>query len=619
MQPSDEIKSRLDIVDVLREYIALHPAGVNFKAKCPFHRENTPSFIVSPEKQIWHCFGCSKGGDIFAFIMEMEGLSFVEALRALAPKAGVTLKREDPQAASQRNRLLDIMDLCRKFYHRCLAESDEAEPARKYLEKRGLTADVIEEWQIGYSPDSWDTVLNALKKKGYTEKEIFLSGMSIQSQRSGSSYYDRFRARVMFPINDVNGSTVAFSARVRPDREETEKLGKYINSPQTLIYDKSKILFGLDKAKQAIKRADEVIMVEGQMDAITAHQFGYNNVVASSGTALTEEQVRLLKRYTQNITLCFDRDEAGGMAAERGIREAMRQEASVKVIELASGKDPDECIREDQRIWEKAAKNAKPMMQFYFDRVFEKLDLDKLEHRREAARQLLPIIADMENKIERDHWVRKLAEKLDVEEAVLRESMPSRRGQDKFRKGRQQPDEAGKQEPVTREEKISELLLALTCKFPSILEYLLDRLQVEQLSGDKNRNLYKNFVFYYNNIIKSENPEECFDFNQFRQWFLANENQEKTGSENEPNQSNFLNRLVILGDEEYHQMETDEARQEAIKLFTLLKKSYLSQRMRDVEKMISEAEKNNDEAAVDNLMQEFQLLADEMREMGEEV
>jgi DNA primase len=617
MQPSEEIKSRLDIVDVLREYIALHPAGVNFKAKCPFHRENSPSFIVSPEKQIWHCFGCGKGGDVFAFIMEMEGYTFVEALRALAPKAGVTLRQEDPKAASQRNRLLDILELCRKFYHRCLVESREAAPAREYLEKRGLTPEVIEEWQIGYSPDSWDSVLKALKQKGFTEKEIFLSGMSVQSQRTSSSYYDRFRARVMFPINDINANTVAFSARVRPDKEATEKLGKYINSPQAPIYDKSKILFGLDKAKQAIKSADEAIIVEGQMDVITAHQFGYRNVVASSGTALTEDQVRLLKRYSANLTLCFDQDEAGGMAAERGIREALAQEANIKVIELSGGKDPDECIREDQAAWEKAAAQAKPMMQFHFDRVLSGQDMGPVENRRKFAGHLLPRIAELKNRIERDYWLRVLAEKLDVEEAVLREAMP-RQGVRSRARGAEQ-GRSSQVEPVqraSREERLSELLLALAAKFPSVLEYLVDRLQVEQLAGESNRILYKSFIFYYNNIINSESGNGYFDLSAFQEWFLANENQNINESQEE-GQSNNLNRLVILGDEEYYELEDESARSEAIKLFGLLKKAYLAKRMREVENMIAEAERENDEATIESVMQEFQMLSQEFREMGE--
>ncbi len=211
MQPSEEIKARIDIVDLIREYINLQPAGVNFRAKCPFHREKSPSFIVSPEKQIYHCFGCGKGGDIFSFLMEMEGINFVEALRILAPKAGVTLKRQDPKLTSERNRIMDIMDISRRFYHKTFLESPYAKNARDYLLERGLKNETIEEWQIGFSPDSWEVLVNFLKGKGFKENEIFLAGMIVKSEKS-NRFYDRFRGRIMFPIMDVNSNTVAFSA-----------------------------------------------------------------------------------------------------------------------------------------------------------------------------------------------------------------------------------------------------------------------------------------------------------------------------------------------------------------------------------------------------------------------
>ncbi|MCK5357188.1 MAG: hypothetical protein KAJ48_02235, partial [Elusimicrobiales bacterium] len=230
LQPSDEIKQKLDIVDVIREYIPIKPAGMNFRANCPFHREKTPSFMVSPDKQIWHCFGCQKGGDIFSFVQEIEGIDFVEALRLLAPKAGVTLRRQDPKLTSQRNRILDILEMSRKYFHYNLLNSPAAAKAREYLKERGLIEETIEEWQIGYSPDSWDSAIKLLQGKGFKENEIFLAGIIVKSQNS-SRFYDRFRARIMFPINDINSNTVAFSARVSPEKEAEEKMGKYINSP----------------------------------------------------------------------------------------------------------------------------------------------------------------------------------------------------------------------------------------------------------------------------------------------------------------------------------------------------------------------------------------------------
>ncbi|MDO8261071.1 MAG: DNA primase, partial [Candidatus Magasanikbacteria bacterium] len=387
MQPSEEIKAKLDIVDVIRDYVPLKPAGVNFRACCPFHREKSPSFVVSPEKQIFHCFGCGKGGDIFSFVTQIEGIEFVEALRMLAQKAGVTLQRIDPKINSEKNKVLDIIDLSRKYFHHILRNNKEAQAARDYLKKRGLKDETIDEWQIGYSLDSWDGLLQALLARGYKEAEILKSGMIIKKENT-NKHYDRFRDRIMFPINDVNGSTVAFTARINPAKEATDKMGKYINSPQTMVYDKSKILFGLDRAKLEIKANDSVIITEGQMDVISSHQAGFKNVVASSGTALTTEQIILIKRFTNNISLAFDHDAAGAMAADRGIKEAMQADMNIKVIEIPNGKDPDECIKNNPADFERAVKNAKAMMQYYFDITLEKLNVEELEGKREAVKKL---------------------------------------------------------------------------------------------------------------------------------------------------------------------------------------------------------------------------------------
>ena len=456
MDQKDEIKSRLDLVEIIREYVPLKAVGINFQARCPFHREKTPSFVVSPERQIWKCFGCGKGGDVFSFVMEMEGLNFIESLRQLAPKAGVQLKRQNPREVSQRNNSLDIMDLAVKYYHKVLTETENAKPALKYLRDRGLSDDTIEQWQIGYSRDSWDDILNFLKNKGFSEQEIFLSGLIVKKENA-NSYYDRFRGRVMFPINDYNGNPVAFSARVSPQREAVEKMGKYINSPQSPIYDKSRILFGLDKAKQFIREEDKVIIVEGQMDAISSHQAGTKNVVASSGTALSTEQVKLLKRYTDNFLFSFDVDAAGELATNRGgdvAREFVNKEqlteaedkfgrikkyvdptlshdVNIKIIQVPGGKDPDECIRNNPEDWKKAINYAISVMDYYFDKTFTNLDLSDISNKKKAAAKLLKVASNIQNIIEQDTWVRKLAEKLNVNEQSLREVIINAKTKDK--------------------------------------------------------------------------------------------------------------------------------------------------------------------------------------------
>jgi DNA primase len=632
-QPSDEIKSRIDIVDLLREYIPLKPAGINFRAQCPFHSEKTPSFIVSPEKQIWHCFGCGKGGDIFSFIMEMEGISFVEALRALAPKAGVTLKQQNPKILSQRNRLLDILDFSRRYYYKVLIDSPLAKEAREYIKQRGLKNETIDEWQIGYSPDSWDDLFNKLRAEGYKDNEIFLAGMVIKkeaynnqtnnnySNKAPDRFYNRFRNRIMFPINDVNSNTVAFSARISPGAEKKDpyaaKMGKYINSPQTMIYDKSKILFGLDKAKMAIKNEKQAIFVEGQMDAITAHQEGYKNVIATSGTALTREQINLIKRYSDNIALAFDSDNAGQLAVDRGAGEAMRAEMNIKVIEVPSGKDPDECIRSNKSLWEKAVKEARPLMEYYFDIIFKDIDLNEVKNKRECAKKALEIISKLSNSIEKDYWLKRLAEKLNIKENILREAL----GGVKQRSGTEYNEKINivkeEKEMVSREEMLSEILLALLVKFTSLINYSSDLLAIEQVRGQVNKLVYKDLIVYYNKF--SDKQGEPFDYLNFKEWLKVNykDSQNKTEDNTLEDQLKKIDKLVVLADRDYYDLEEGPGREELVKTIVDLKKSYLFTRKREVETLIVSSEKAGNDEEARNLMEELKNLSDEISELSD--
>jgi DNA primase len=620
LQPSEEIKSKLDIVDVIRDYMPLNVAGVNFRARCPFHREKTPSFMVSPEKQIWHCFGCGKGGDVFSFVQEMENISFVEALRMLAPKAGVVLKKVDPKLTSQRNRLLDIIDLASRYYHEILLKSPSALAARKYLKERGLTDETIEEWRIGYSADEWDNLINWLKQEKYLDQEIFSAGLSVKSnQRIG--FYDRFRGRIMFPLRDSGGQVVAFSARVSPAKEAEEKLGKYINSPQTMIYDKSKILFGLDMAKQAIKENDLAIIVEGQMDVITAHQHGFKNVVAASGTALTTEQVNLLKRYTKNIALAFDMDAAGELASERGIREALAAEMNIKVVDLLGYKDPDELIKKDPDAWKKNVAEAKPVMKYYFNKTFAKLDISRADDRRRAARILIPVIAKLASKIDQNYWLKDLSEKISTPENILQEDLQKVIKENKTQTtAASQEAEPAADQAFSREEKTSELLLALMLKNPTLLEYVLRHIQIEHLVGELNKSLYRNLIFYYNNIVKDltditqPSQAESLDYFNLKNWLIS-----ETSAADEASPDilvRHLDKLALLADRDYYNFEIEQSRNEAIRIVMFLKKYYLAIRMREIEKLVSQAEKNKDTEQAKVLMAEFKILSDEFRNIG---
>lgn len=420
MNQAEDVKNKLDIVDVIREYIPVKAAGANFKAKCPFHSEKTASFMISPEKQIYHCFGCGKGGDVISFVMEIEGLDFIEALKLLAPKAGITLKESIPGKHSKKNRLLSALDLASKYYHKSLTDTGSGKKMIEYLKKRGLSLETIEYWRIGYSQNSWDDLFMFLLNKGFNEREILEAGLILRKQK-GSGSYNRFRDRIMFPISDINSNIIAFTGRINPYNEEAEQGGKYINSPETELFFKSKILYGLDKAKMDIREKDYAIIVEGQTDVILSNQAGFKNVVASSGTALTFEQLNMIKRYTNNIYLCFDMDQAGQMAADRGIVEALRLEMNIKVIVLPEGKDPAELINLDKDLFEKAISEAKPMMQYYLDKILSENDISKIEEKREASTKIVNILAKIINKVEQDFWLKKVSAFLDIPEAILRE------------------------------------------------------------------------------------------------------------------------------------------------------------------------------------------------------
>lgn len=422
---TDEIKSKIDIIDLISEYVALKPAGANWKALCPFHNEKTPSFMVSRDKQIWHCFGCGEGGDIFEFIQKIEGVEFPEALRILADKAGVKLKKVDPQIISQKTKLLDILKVAAEFFHLSLLKTEEGKIARDYLEERKLRPETVKDFKLGYAPDSWDKLLNFLEKKGFGKNDIFLSGLVVKNEKG--QLYDRFRLRLMFPINDHHGNVVGFTGRIL-DKTKQDQGGKYVNTPQTLIYNKSQVIYGLDRAKNEIKKKDLAVIVEGNMDVIASHQAGIKNVVASSGTALTLEQLKLLKRYTNNIALSFDADLAGQAAAERGIDTALALGFNIRVIQLPREldgeaiKDPDECIKHSAEYWQKAIAEAISIMDFYFEKTFSRFDKNKPQDRKEISIRLLKQIAKLPNKIEQDFWLVKLARQMEVPENILRES-----------------------------------------------------------------------------------------------------------------------------------------------------------------------------------------------------
>lgn len=418
MDDTELIKEKINIVDLISEYLTLKKSGVNFKAICPFHSEKTPSFVVSPERQIWHCFGCQKGGDHFTFLMEKESLDFKEALEILAKKAGVILKKT-PDKKDFKDKLFEINLKAQEFFHHILTKHPLGKKALEYLKIRGLTDTSIEEFGLGYAPNSWESLTRFLLKRGFNTQEIITSGLGVASQ-SGS--YDRFRGRVTYPMIDGKDQLRGFSGRVLNSAEP-----KYINTPQTLIFDKGNFLFGLNLAKSEIRSKKEAVLVEGEMDVILSFQAGFKNVVAVKGTALTAGQVELIKKYSENLNLSFDMDLAGDSAARRGIEIADQAGLNIKVIQIEEGKDTAEVVQTDPKIWQKAIETAIPVYDYYLASSAKRYDTKKPEDLKKIAQELIPVWAKISDDLVREHYIQKLSAFLKTDEAILRAAISKAR------------------------------------------------------------------------------------------------------------------------------------------------------------------------------------------------
>jgi DNA primase len=454
--PIEEIKNRLDIVDVVGGYIKLHKAGVNYRAVCPFHNEKKPSFFVNPTRQIWHCFGsCSEGGDIFKFVMKIEGVEFGDALRILAQKAGVELKREPASQRTERQNLYEITELACKFFEKQLHESAAGISAKKYLLGRGVKEETIKKWRLGYAPDIWDSLTNFLIGKGYKSEDIEKAGLCIKSTKNQNNF-DRFKARIIFPVFNLSSQPIGFGGRTLK-KEET---AKYINSPATLLYDKSRILYGLNKAGLEIRKKNHCVLVEGYMDVIMSSQEGVENVVATSGTALTPFQLRILKRYSDNLYTAFDMDLAGDSATKRGIDLAQAEGFNVKIITMSGGKDPADVAKEGKFV--EFIEKAKTIHDFYFENTLLNFDKNTIDGKRQISKILLPVIKKISNKIEQNVWIKDLAQVLSVrEEDVLEELSKINLAKEDF------ASEPEKEKILkTRRELLEERLLHLLIKAP---------------------------------------------------------------------------------------------------------------------------------------------------------
>lgn len=455
------VKSKIDIVDYLSEFITLKKTGRNFKANCPFHNEKSPSFIVSPERQSWHCFGaCSEGGDVIAYLMKWENLEFIEALKILADKVGITLSnRSGGESVQLKEKLYQINSLACEFFHYLLTGHKLGKRALDYLSERGIKKAAIKTFKLGYAPESWDSLLKFLHKKGYSTADISTAGLLVKSEKG--TYYDRFRGRLIFTLHDHRGNIVGFSGRTIPadgakDEAEEKAGAKYVNTSETPVYTKGNVLYGLNVTREAIKKENKAIVVEGEFDLLSSFQCGVSNIVAIKGSAFTEGQTLLLRRFTENVVLALDADFAGSEAIRRGIEMAENAGLMLKVARLPYGKDPAECISKSPHLWKEAVEKAVSIYDFVIHSALEKYDKKEIEGKKKIGDEVVPYLAKITNPIVQSHYIKLLSSELLVNEDSILSSIQKHEQRGKLKD--LIPDVSPK---TKREELLEEHLLSL--------------------------------------------------------------------------------------------------------------------------------------------------------------
>jgi DNA primase len=495
-----EIKARISIEDLVSQYIPLKKVGRNFRGSCPFHKERTPSFYVSPEKQMAYCFGCRKGGDHFKFIEEIEGLDFRGALKFLAEKTGVVLPKTMPvdyKKKTERDRLTELHEAATAFFENQLWDTKEGDKVLSYLKKRGLSKDTIKHARIGFAPESkegkWNALYTHLLEKDYTREEIVSSGLAIVRDTEQSECIDRFRMRLMFPIKNLAGNICAFGGRAL----ETGQEPKYLNSPETPIYHKSSQLYLLFDARPAIREKGNVLIVEGYMDALTVYQAGFKNVVACSGTALTQDQLNILKRFTKNIIFSFDRDSAGKMATERSIELGFDSEFLMKVVVWeGDAKDPDEAIKASVKTFEKALNDALPATSYLLKNFTDTHGKSSPESKRKVIENLLPFFVKIKSPLELDEWLKQCAEAVGLSLDALYDEL-------KRFQGKQKPMAhlVPKEENFKKSFKTEEYLLGLLLTYPKTYSSANQLVKPEDFEDIELQNIYRSLTSEYNQVL----------------------------------------------------------------------------------------------------------------------
>jgi DNA primase len=596
-----DVKDRLDIAEVVSGYLQLKKSGTALKAVCPFHSEKTPSFYVNQERQMFHCFGCGESGDIFTFVQRMEGIEFVEALKLLAERAGVKLARVDTGKRDARRRVTDANKMAARYWMEVLRRSPGADRARTYVEKRGLSSGTMEDFMIGYAPDSWEATSAFLRKKEFTDAEMIAAGLAAKREKGGAGVYDKFRGRLMFPIRDVNGDVVGFTGRVLPGIDGKDPEGpKYVNTVGTEAYNKGRILYGLDLAKQEIRAQNLAIVVEGNMDVIASHQAGVTNVVASSGTALTEEQLALLKRFTDRLVLSFDQDAAGENAARRGLDLAVAAGFAIRILRLPkdAGKDPDDCIRKDVGIWKQAIADAVPHLQWYLDLATARTDFADADAKRRAARELIVEIAKLPEAVERSHWIREVGNTFTTPEPLILEEVEAARrkgaGQAPARPGKTtaaaEPSQAPKP-PKDRGVLLVEHALAMGFRWPEMRSTLVNELAPQEVAPEM-ADLYRDFILFYNDSRQDGGSREV-DFRGMLEGRGITEAAKQ------------VEVLELLGEKEFGGLDSHDLRPALLTLIGEIKKLHVTRRRQELLRAMAEAERVGDTSRIEDVQRQL--------------
>ncbi len=598
MDPKDEIRQKVDITELVSEYVVLKPAGMNrMKGLCPFHTEKTASFTVSGDRQIWHCFGCNEGGDCFSFVMKMEGMDFPEALRHLGQKVGVEVKRFDSAQSNEKQRYSAMNELAAKFFRKILLESPSAQEARDYLAHRGITPELAEKFVLGLAPDAWDTLATFLANRGYTETDGERAGL-LQRRKSGSGMIDRFRHRLMIPLRDQHGNVAGFTARTFSSLGSTDPdAPKYVNSPETALYRKGQILYGLDLAKTAIKQAGVVVIVEGNLDVIASHKAGVENVVASSGTAFTQDQLSLLKRYTTRVIFSFDADAAGYKAAKKGIALARQLGFDVRaaVLPESAGKDPDEAIQKDPELWRKCVSHSVPILTYVIERAVRGKDLNNVDDKRAVASEVLPELAVTNDVVEREHYLQLIADLIHTPIDSLRRAIQST-GSTPSKAPTNQTNTHPT--PLSKNELTTWILLGLAVIDPKNIPALASIEERQAFPSELLSRLYKEIALEYHNDQDVPGAKNIF----MRLRTRLSENQLTMDL------VSLLDKAVFHAEELVADLPPNALQEQFDQLIQSLHTSLIQSRRKDMEADIRRAEQEGDTNRVKELLKKYHTL-----------